>query len=210
LISEIGTDPGQADVVMKRTVDTSMLLSPDDTICVNTSGPDANGVIREKFEKIPVPAGPEQSFALSLGVVVEKVIDSWYTQEEFHSAQRWNYSGERNNCLQAFPMYKARPLDGVWSTAPFLHNGSVPTLYGLLSPQDERPQVFYMGNLEFDPARVGYEITEVDGAMRFDARIPGNLNTGHEFNDVPGKKGVIGPLLSPEERMELVEYLKTL
>jgi cytochrome c peroxidase len=42
--------------------------------------------------------------------------------------------------------YKARPLDGIWATAPYLHNGSVPTLYDLLTPPDQRPASFNVGN----------------------------------------------------------------
>lgn len=52
--------------------------------------------------------------------------------------------------------YKARPLDGIWATAPFLHNGSVPTVYQLLSPQAERDQTFYRGSFEYDPRHLGY------------------------------------------------------
>jgi mono/diheme cytochrome c family protein len=49
--------------------------------------------------------------------------------------------------------YKSRPLDGVWATAPFLHNGSVPTLYDLLLPADRRPKTFRVGTRQFDPVR---------------------------------------------------------
>jgi hypothetical protein len=44
--------------------------------------------------------------------------------------------------LAIVPHYRARPLDGVWATAPCLHNGSVPTLQDMLTPQDERPKKF--------------------------------------------------------------------
>ncbi|KAI1695049.1 hypothetical protein Ddc_21561 [Ditylenchus destructor] len=47
--------------------------------------------------------------------------------------------------------YKGRPLAGVWATPPFLHNGSVPTIYQLLSPQDERSTTFYKGTFNYDP-----------------------------------------------------------
>lgn len=52
--------------------------------------------------------------------------------------------------------YKARPLAGVWATPPFLHNGSVPSIYQLLSPQDERATTFYRGTFEYDPRHLGY------------------------------------------------------
>jgi hypothetical protein len=114
--------------------------------------------------------------------------------------------------------YKARPLNGVWAVAPFLHNGSVPTLYDLLSPLSERPKAFLLGNPEFDPARVGLATHAVDpkgrlydekGYFILDTSKAGNRNSGHEFSD-DKHEGVIGPALSPDERNALVEFLKTL
>ena len=52
--------------------------------------------------------------------------------------------------------YKPRPLEGVWATAPFLHNGSVPTLYQMLLPPAKRDTKFFVGRREFDPAHVGF------------------------------------------------------
>ena len=107
-------------------------------------------------------------------------------------------------------IYKARPLNGIWAVAPFLHNGSVPNLYLLLSPQSERPKTFWSGSKQFDPVKVGYDTAEISGATLFDTSKPGNSNAGHEFKDGPRGKGVIGPLLSPDDRMAIIEYLKSL
>lgn len=113
--------------------------------------------------------------------------------------------------------YKSRPLAGIWATPPFLHNGSVPNLYQLLSPADERDTKFFVGRREFDPVSVGYVLEELsDAGFWFDTTIEGNLNTGHEFRagyvqwqpGAPPQYGVIGPELSPDERWALVEYLK--
>jgi hypothetical protein len=122
--------------------------------------------------------------------------------------------------------YKARPLNGIWATAPYLHNGSVPTLYDLLLPATvrnvatsdtpvavngpTRPEVFSVGSQVFDPIKVGFVSTVVEGDGNFVFRvrkegsnepIPGNYNSGHEYGT--GQ-------LTDEQRMELVEYLKTL
>jgi len=105
--------------------------------------------------------------------------------------------------------YKARPLDGVWATPPFLHNGSVPTIYDLLSPVEERPSVFWVANREYDPVRLGYVSTEFPGGTRFDTSVIGNSNKGHEFADAE-RPGVIGRALTHEERMAIIEYLKVL
>jgi mono/diheme cytochrome c family protein len=106
--------------------------------------------------------------------------------------------------------YKARPLAGVWATAPFLHNGSVPSIYQLLSPQDERATTFYKGTFEYDPRHLGYRTEAFANGFMFDTRITGNHNSGHEFRAGTRGNGVIGRLLQPEERWALLEYLKVL
>lgn len=103
--------------------------------------------------------------------------------------------------------YKARPLNGVWTSAPFLHNGSVPNLYQLLLPAKDRDQHFHLGSWEFDPKNVGYVLNaEDENDFVFDTSLPGNSNVGHEYGT-----GVYGkPALTEAERWALVEYLKTL
>ena len=98
-----------------------------------------------------------------------------------------------------FLSYKARPLDGIWATAPYLHNGSVPTLHDLLLPAAARPKTFSVGRREFDPEKVGYVS---DGQIPFvlDTAMTGNSNRGHEY----------GTTLSETDRAALLEYLKTL
>ncbi|MCB9741112.1 MAG: cytochrome c [Alphaproteobacteria bacterium] len=99
----------------------------------------------------------------------------------------------------SYRTYKARPLNGVWASSPYLHNGSVPTLYDLLLPVEERPARFAVGQWTFDPVKVGYVY---DGELPwiFDTSVPGNRNTGHLY----------GTAWSDEERWAVVEYLKTL
>ncbi|MEQ1485783.1 di-heme-cytochrome C peroxidase [Methyloglobulus sp.] len=96
--------------------------------------------------------------------------------------------------------YRARPLDGIWATAPYLHNGSVASLYELLLPPAERSQVFYVGNREFDPEAVGFKSGRSKNGFRFDAQFPGNRNSGH----------VYGTDLNQDQRRDLLEFLKTL
>ncbi|HEX4684376.1 MAG TPA: di-heme-cytochrome C peroxidase, partial [Gemmatimonadaceae bacterium] len=80
---------------------------------------------------------------------------------------------------QILRAYKARPLAGMWATPPFLHNGSVPTVYDLLSPVDERPKTFQVGSREYDPVKLG--LAPVKGFWTYDTHRDGNHNTGHEF-----------------------------
>ncbi|WP_448569621.1 di-heme-cytochrome C peroxidase [Thalassotalea ganghwensis] len=137
-----------------------------------------------------------------------------------------NFSAEKQACLDGYGaldlpqqkmIYKARPLEGIWATPPFLHNGSVPSIYQLLSPVSERDVSFYVSLTDFDPTHLGYITTgEVNEGFLFDTQIEGNRNTGHEFRagyipyqpGNPPQYGVIGPALSHQQRMEIIEYLK--
>jgi cytochrome c551/c552 len=98
--------------------------------------------------------------------------------------------------------YKARPLNGIWATGPYLHNGSVPNLYQLLLPSDQRAASFSVGSREFDPKNVGFR-SDV-GPFRLDTSLPGNSNKGHEGRPYGTDS------LTEVERWQLVEYLKTL
>jgi cytochrome c5 len=104
--------------------------------------------------------------------------------------------------------YACMPLDGVWARAPYLHNGSVPTLWDLLTPDNQRSQdVFYRGDDVYDTARVGFRSGVArDGGRRFfpyDPKLRGNRNTGHSG-------AVYGTGLPDAEKKDLLEYLKTL
>jgi hypothetical protein len=110
--------------------------------------------------------------------------------------------------------HPARLLEGVWATAPYLHNNAVPTLHDLLRPADDRPTTFAIGHREYDPVNVGYTqdpknvrwvfdtndvVKAIDGTT-YPSMPNGNSNRGHEF----------GVDLDDNERLDLIEYLKTL
>jgi len=80
--------------------------------------------------------------------------------------------------------YKSHPLAGIWATAPYLHNSSVPNLYQMLVPAARRLAKFYLGSTRFDPKHVGYESHQFPAAFEMDTTKPGNLNTGHEFRNL--------------------------
>jgi mono/diheme cytochrome c family protein len=132
--------------------------------------------------------------------------------------EKWDISGDKVANFDGLNVpfrienqraYKSRPLHGVWATPPFLHNGSVPTIYDLLSPLRARPEIFYSGNREYDPKKLGYAAEDPIGAFKHDTTIKGNWNTGHLFTDVqmPGR---IGDLLSEQQRMDIIEYVKVM
>jgi mono/diheme cytochrome c family protein len=111
--------------------------------------------------------------------------------------------GAPNAELKGAQGYVARPLIGVWLLAPYLHNGSVPTLRALLAPPDQRPRIFYRGVDLVDPRDVGFSATgpaaEAEG-FRFDTSLKGNGNGGH----------VYGTDLSEQDKTALIEFLKTI
>jgi mono/diheme cytochrome c family protein len=98
--------------------------------------------------------------------------------------------------------YANQPLDGIWARAPYLHNGSVPTIRALLDPPEARPSVFYRGDDLYDPVNVGFVSTvEAEGSrtfFKYDTTVPGNGNGGHLY----------GTTLPDADKRALVEYLK--
>jgi mono/diheme cytochrome c family protein len=102
--------------------------------------------------------------------------------------------------------YANAPLDGVWARAPYLHNGSAPTLWDLLLPEDQRSQQpFYTGHGVYDTEKLGFrrDVPEVDGRPSFlyDPTLRGNSNKGHS-----GER--YGTELSDDDKRALIEYLK--
>jgi hypothetical protein len=185
----IGTDAAQATDMKNRNVHFAAALGiTDDSGKVVTS----------------------DGFGKALGKVVTNTTGYWFDHQNppTPTAERLRMNGSRGDGVRALLIYKARPLNGVWATPPYLHNASVPNLYALLSPVSERPVTFYLGNREYDPVNVGYGTEELAGGFLFDTKIRGNSNAGHEFNNGSGP-GIIGPLLSPDERRAIIEFLKT-
>ena len=153
-----------------------------------------------------------------------------YVENEIKSSiKNGNYDPDTTvNPLASLNAYKGRPLNGIWATAPYLHNGSVPTLYDLLLPAkckvdpekpedckidpegEYRPDQFKVGSREFDPIKVGLKSS--DKGFTFDTNFPGNSNAGHEYASGKTAQPNGEPLkpLSKEQKLDLLEYLKTL
>ncbi len=212
--ADMGVDAGQANVLATRRVKVPAFLKIDPAKDLTANWGCAN---------IP-PTRPDGSveFATALMDMVERVDEKLL--ESATPEQKRAVLGPRPNCLnqEALPNkrnYRARPLDGVWATAPYLHNGSVPSLWWMLSPARERPTRFCVGAREFDPVNVGVALPEKKdeackkGEFEFVASSDpnsGNSNLGHSFEGDGSAlpKGVLGRGLSPQERRDLIEYLK--
>lgn len=180
----VGTDPRQAMDFMARTAD---------------SGDLGKGRI---------------SAGVGLELVTKGIRDQYFAKMSFtpEQKQEWmGYRAENAAAVRSEPIYKARPLNGVWATAPYLHNGSVPSLYELLASQEQRGKPeFWLGTKQYDPVKVGYVPDRLEGGSKFDDSLPGNRNGGHWFQNGPRGKGVVGPALTEAERWALVEFVKSL
>lgn len=131
----------------------------------------------------------------------QRYADSWFAVRPDGTRQRTELKPDG---------YVAPPLDGIWASAPYFHNGSVPTLWDVLNPSD-RPTLWRRIADEIDPEKVGLQVevvdriplTETDVAVRrqyFDTRKYGKSNAGHLYPDE----------LTTEEKRAVLEYLKTL
>lgn len=120
-------------------------------------------------------------------------------QNTLYAGYKWRFSHFRKT-----NGYANMPLDGVWLRAPYLHNGSVPTMTDLLEPVDKRPTQFYRGYDVYDPVKLGFltDVKEENGFkyFLFDTKQPGNSNSGHTY----------GTTLSAGDKLALIEYIKKL
>lgn len=131
-----------------------------------------------------------------------------------HYNKSWFAQGTNGDTAVAPVGYQAPPLDGIWATAPYFHNGSAPTVYHVLNSQ-ARPKIFTRSygteKEDYDSEKLGWKVQVLDAgpdrslapAERrkvYDTTQPGRSNTGHTFGDK----------LSDDERRAVIEYLKTL
>jgi mono/diheme cytochrome c family protein len=181
-ISHVGTDPAQAADMGSRTVALPSNLG------INQTG-----------------------FGFALGEVVAKTVNYIFDQQKppLSDKDKERINGYMPNEIRGELAYKVRPLNGIWATPPYLHNGSVPTIDALLGPAKDRPATFYLGNREYDPVKLGYKTDKLTNGFEFDTSIRGNSNRGHEFTDDKQAYGRVGPALSSDQRKALIEYLKT-
>ncbi|MCA9601012.1 MAG: hypothetical protein KC417_03240, partial [Myxococcales bacterium] len=166
-VDEVGTDPAAADYVMNARIDASW-IAPQ---FVNASPLDVAAYVGERMF---------EDSAAAVGITAN---------------QREIYTRGRPFETRRVRAYKARPLDGIWATAPYLHNGSVATLDDLLRPPAQRAVNFWVSpDAEYDPVHVGFESVSGVGFL-FDTTIPGNSNAGHTY----------GTALDTADREALIE-----
>jgi len=180
-------------------------------ILLNTKAPVA-AILTTATENVVATPNPDKWFFTRAAEWVIDVVGEVFRNKIKPSVKSGSYTPDTTagpfNSLRA---YKGRALNGIWATAPYLHNGSVPTLYDLLLPASQkdtdkgltyRPKTFMVGSRELDVKKVGFKhgVDEYQGFL-FDTSQPSNSNAGHEYGT---------RVLTEEDRWDLVEYMKSL
>ena len=224
-VDKVGTDPVMASNAATRTGYSGILrneyvsIGPGDLL-VSERAPVAAILTKATFSVVATPEHEINVFARAYNWLYY-LLASKFGNEIQPSLKQGEYTPDTSAApVASLSAYKGRPLNGIWATAPYLHNGSVPTLYDLLLPSRAdvesckpatdkpctpprdglyRPDTFLVGTRQFDTHKVGFLTSGYKGFL-FDTSIPGNANTGHNY----------GTDLSDADRYALVEYLKTL
>jgi len=230
-LKNVRTDPKMATNSVKYDGLSGILLnqytsSGAGPVLIDQRAPVAALLTKATLSVVATPS-PNKTFIRRGLDWADDLITSFLDNDIKPSIKRGNYDPDTTaEPYVSLLSYKARALNGIWATAPYLHNGSVPTLYDLLLPPDPkrsqdckdikpsgaskppvdtpgaeyRPNKFMVGSREFDPEKVGLKSAGYDG-FQFNTALPGNCNSGHEY----GTK-----VLTKEDRLNLLEYLKTL
>jgi len=204
---EVGTDPAAALRISCPVPDTGGLAIPP----TSYSGADAQ-LLKDCAGVTAGVAFTGNSFGRTVQAAVNGIKQKAYAASAIDTAQqkvmedfaRRGPVAWRDTLLDTKPPYgpyAARPIYGIWAAAPYLHNGSVPTLYDLLLPPEQRPRKFALGRRDYDPEKLGFVVvTSCDQEdCLVDTTRTGDGNGGHLW----------GTDLSAADRVALLEYLKT-
>ncbi|WNV04662.1 di-heme-cytochrome C peroxidase [Candidatus Methylospira mobilis] len=197
-LNEVGTDPSYTTNLLSR-------LSVTGTLAP---------VI---FKNTPIVPGAEMFLGSVAGVVGQAIADQNASLEDKCKYSGYRFTPDQKEVCdftKATPgstspgvnTIKAGPLLGIWATGPFLHNGSVPNIYELLSAPAERSRKFWVGSHELDTVNLGFvsgkqgNEKESVKLFEFDTSIAGNSNSGHVY---PKTRAY-----THQEKMDIIEYLK--
>jgi len=174
-------------------------------------GTDPNSTIEfagATYNAAKLGLGAQMSGYRGLAKIVTNLKVQAYKDETVPPAEWPKYDGWGRPAPVVAPCaLKARPLVGIWAAAPFLHNGSVPSVYDLLS--ENRPAKPRVGSTEYDPVKLG--LAQTDGAMTtaIDTSLPGFSNKGHWWTDDEKRPGRLGGKFTEDEKYAIIEYLKS-
>ncbi len=217
LVSEVGTDPMAAWAADHHRSATGILKGQraevlfgerfqDSTQSINIPVNGVAGIVKKHIGRVTKGVivsehyKPDKNWQESLDAHLASRDEILEWKAAQHKMKRYKNSEKNVEGLK----YKARPLNGIWATSPYLHNGSVPNLWELLMPEDERMPRFWVGTQAFDTQRVGFVTNRGKNEFRVfnqEGNIrPGNSNKGHLY----------GTQLSEDDRWALIEYMKSL
>jgi mono/diheme cytochrome c family protein len=217
-LCETGTDPTMANNSVDDIAYSGILrneyakITEAGNILLDTKAPVA-ALLTKATENVVATPDPDKWFFTRGADWAIDLISAYFKNQIKPSIKSGDYIPDTTAMpYESLRAYKGRPLNGIWATAPYLHNGSVPTLYDLLLPASRvkndpadmtyRPQKFMVGSREFDAKRVGFrKDPSVYSGFLFDTTLPSNSNAGHEY----GTRS-----LTDDQRWDLVEYLKSL
>ena len=217
LLKEIKLFIPTIDLTGVKTIDTDPLMA------LNFVNPEFNvdpGILREYLDQEDKGKDKVQR-AKVLRVVVQNVINKQLAafQPPLDDQQKLELTGGHLGDEKPVVIaYKARPLNGIWATAPFLHNGSVSNLYEILLPETSRKSYFYVGSRELDTKDVGFKSTQEENRFLYRTlndqgqAIPGNGNYGHSGENYTSTLDDAGQWqnYTDEQRYQLIEFMKTL
>jgi cytochrome c5 len=217
VIGGVGTDPtmaanaagytGYSGVIRNMYSNTSV-----GDILLDTKAPVAALLTTATVNVVATP-DPDRWFFTRAADWATNLVKAYFSNKIKPSVKSGDYVPDSTtDPFASLRSYKGRSLNGIWATAPYLHNGSVPTLYDLLLPADHqdndppgtayRPKTFMVGSRELDVTKVGFKSGENDyQGFRFDTSQPASSNAGHEYGTRQ---------MSDQDRRDLVEYLKSL
>ncbi|MCI5166246.1 MAG: ribonuclease E [Candidatus Electrothrix sp. GM3_4] len=201
-VSKAGTDKTMAKNALGHTGKSGILKNqyqsfPAGSVLIQDEAPVAVLLTAATTSVVATP-DPDDSYITRAANWVYDLASALFDNEIKGSMKAGDYVPDTTQApFNSLNAYKARPLNGIWATAPYLHNGSIPTLYDLLLPKKKesdpadgqyRPNEFQVGSREFDPVKVGF-ITEgysnnnpgKKDNTRFLTSSPGNDNSGHEY-----------------------------
>jgi cytochrome c5 len=216
-LASVATDHRMADNAVEATGYSGILrnlYSPTSvgSILLDTKAPVA-ALLTTATQNVVLTPDPDRWFFTRAADWATNLIKSYFSNQIKPSVKSGGYTPDSTaGPFDSLRAYKGRSLNGIWATAPYLHNGSVPTLYDLLLPASPlpgdpagtvyRPAMFRVGSRELDVVKVGFKSgeNEYDGFL-FDTSKPANSNAGHDYGT---RK------MSDQDRWDLVEYLKSL
>jgi len=168
----------------------------------------AIGTDPSRAESFAAPVGPRPQ-SQAIAEFVKAVKERAYRDNNINPAQGLQMEWGRASVWRSISKYPSRSLAGIWASAPYLHNASVPTIHDLLKPPTDRPKYFLIDSREYDVTKVGLantvgsDLTNFPNDKRdkvFDTSLVGNHNSGHTY----------GTELSTPDKKALLEYLKTI